>query len=128
MGKIAIVTDSLADVPEEFIKMYNVYVAPLVINIDGISYKDAVDLSKDDFYNLLNEGKMPTTSQVPPAEFIDMFEDLLKSYECIIAILLSSKLSGTYQSAVIAKNTLNNDKIFIIDSRNFSLGNGLIVI
>ncbi|QSZ26661.1 DegV family protein [Aceticella autotrophica] len=128
MGKIAIVTDSLADVPEEFIKMYNIYVAPLVINIDGISYKDGVDLSKDDFYNLLNEGKMPTTSQVPPGEFIDMFEDLLKSYECIIAILLSSKLSGTYQSAVIAKNTLNNDKIFIIDSRNFSLGNGLIVI
>ncbi|MDI6604664.1 MAG: DegV family protein [Thermoanaerobacteraceae bacterium] len=128
MGKIAIVTDSLADVPEEFIKMYNIYVAPLVINIDGISYKDGVDLNKDDFYNLLNEGKMPTTSQVPPTEFIDMFEDLLKSYECIIAILLSSKLSGTYQSAVIAKNTLNNDKIFIIDSRNFSLGNGLIVI
>jgi DegV family protein with EDD domain len=128
MGRIAIVTDSLADVPEEFIKMYNIYVAPLVINIDGISYKDGVDLSKDDFYNLLNEGKMPTTSQVPPTEFIDMFEDLLKSYEYIIAILLSSKLSGTYQSAVIAKNTLNNDKIFIIDSRNFSLGNGLIVI
>lgn len=127
MEKVAIVTDSLADIPEEFVKAYGIFVVPLTINIDGISYKDCVDITKDEFYKLLKEGKMPTTSQISPVEFIEVFNDLLKSYDNIISILLSSKLSGTYQSAVIAKNMIDTSRIEVIDSRNFSLGNGFIV-
>lgn len=128
MEKIAIVTDSLADIPEEFVKAYGIFVVPLTINIDGISYKDCVDITKEEFYKLLKEGKLPTTSQANPIEFVDVFKDLLKSYDNIISILLSSKLSGTFQSAVIAKNMVDTSRIEVVDSKNFSLGNGFIVI
>jgi len=71
---------------------------------------------------------MPTTSQISPIEFMEVFSDLLKSYDEIICILLSSKLSGTYQSALLAKENLKNSKITVLDSKNFSLGAGLLAI
>nr|WP_231968882.1 DegV family protein [Thermoanaerobacterium sp. RBIITD] len=128
MSKIAIVTDSVTDIPDDLVKIYNIYVVPLTINIDDVSYKDGIDLKKDEFYNLINSGKIPSTSQISPIEFMDVFNDLLKSYDKIICLILSSKLSGTYQSALIAKYNLNTDKITVIDSKNFSLGNGFIVL
>lgn len=128
MSKIAIVTDSVSDIPDDIVKLYDIYVVPLTIDIDGVSYKDGIDIKKDDFYNLLNSGKMPTTSQISPIEFMDVFSDLLKSYDEIICILLSSKLSGTYQSALLAKDNLKNSKITVIDSKNFSMGAGFIAI
>lgn len=128
MSKIAIVTDSVSDIPDDIVKLYDIYVVPLTIDIDGVSYKDGIDIKKDDFYNLLNSGKMPTTSQISPIEFMEVFSDLLKSYDEIICILLSSKLSGTYQSALLAKENLKNSKITVLDSKNFSLGSGLLVI
>ncbi|MGB9678975.1 MAG: DegV family protein [Thermoanaerobacteraceae bacterium] len=128
MDKIAIVTDSLADVPEDLVKTYGIYVVPLTINIDGVSYKDGIDITKEEFYKLVEEGKMPTTSQVSPVEFMDVFNDLLKSYDYIIAIILSSKLSGTYQSAEIAKGMVNPSRIQVFDSLQYSFGNGIIVL
>ncbi|MBE0068306.1 DegV family protein [Thermoanaerobacterium thermosaccharolyticum] len=128
MSKIAIVTDSVSDIPDDIVKLYDIYVVPLTIDIDGVSYKDGIDIKKDDFYNLLNSGKMPTTSQISPIEFMEVFSDLLKSYDEIICILLSSKLSGTYQSALLAKENLKNSKITVLDSKNFSLGAGLLAI
>ncbi|AIS52576.1 DegV domain-containing protein [Thermoanaerobacter kivui] len=128
MEKIAIVTDSLSDIPEDLIKTYGIFVVPLTINIEGVAYKDGVDLTKEVFYKLLKEGKLPTTSQVSPVEFIDVFNDLLKSYDYIIAIILSSKLSGTYQSAVIAKDMVDAKRVEVIDSRHYSLGNGFLVL
>ncbi|AFK86742.1 MULTISPECIES: DegV family protein [Thermoanaerobacterium] len=128
MGKIAIVTDSVSDIPDDIVKLYDIYVVPLTVDIDGIYYKDGVDIKKDEFYDLINSGKMPNTSQVSPIEFMDVFSDLLKSYDEIICILMSSKLSGTYQSALLAKDNLKNQNITVIDSKNFSLGEGFIVI
>lgn len=128
MSKIAIVTDSVSDIPDDIVKLYDIYVVPLTIDIDGVSYKDGIDIKKDYFYDLLNSGKTPTTSQISPIEFMEVFSDLLKSYDEIICILLSSKLSGTYQSALLAKENLKNSKITVLDSKNFSLGSGLLVI
>ncbi|MGB9779246.1 DegV family protein [Caldanaerobacter sp.] len=128
MGKIAIVTDSLSDIPEDLIKTYGIFVVPLTINIEGKSYKDGVDIKKEEFYKLLREGKMPTTTQASPVEFMELFEDLLKSFDYVIAIILTSKFSGTYQSAMIAKDMVDKNRIEVIDSRQFSLGNGLLVL
>lgn len=128
MEKIAIVTDSLSDIPEDLVKTYGIFVVPLTINIDGVSYKDGVDITKEEFYRLLREGKMPTTTQVSPVEFMEVFKDLLKNYDYIIAIILTSKFSGTYQSAVIAKDMVDPKRIEVIDSRHFTLGNGMLVL
>lgn len=128
MEKIAIVTDSLSDIPEDLIKTYRIFIVPLTINIDGASYKDGVDITKEEFYTLLREGKMPTTTQASPVEFMEVFTDLLKSYDYIIAIILSSKLSGTYQSAMIARDMVDSKRIEVIDSRHYSLGNGMLVL
>lgn len=128
MEKIAVLTDSVSDIPDDMLKLYDIYIAPLTINIDDKSYKDGIDIKKEEFYKIIESGKVPSTTQVSPIEFMDIFKDLLKSYDMILCILISSKLSGTYQSAVIAKNNLESDKIFIIDSKNFSLGDGLIAL
>ncbi|AAM24709.1 MAG: DegV domain-containing protein [Caldanaerobacter subterraneus] len=128
MEKIAIVTDSLSDIPEDLIKTYGIFVVPLTINIDGKSYKDGVDIKKEEFYKLLREGKMPTTTQASPVEFMEVFEDLLKSFDYVIAIILTSKFSGTYQSAVIARDMVDKNRIEVIDSRHFTLGNGMLVL
>lgn len=126
---VKIITDSTADLPKELIKKYDIRVAPLMVNFKDETYKDGVDLTSREFYLKLKESKqLPTTSQVNPPVFIEMFGNELKQGNSVISIHLSSKGSGTYQSAVNAKNTLGSDNISVIDSLGYSMGMGLIAI
>lgn len=129
MEKIIIVTDSTADLQENFIKGNNIVVLPLTVTYQGKIYKDGVDLTTEQLLRFLDEGdELPKTSQVNPKEFYDVYKELLDKDYSIISIHLSSQLSGTYQSANIAKDMLNTDKIHIIDSKSVSFGTGLLVI
>lgn len=126
---IRIITDSICDVPEYYVKKYNIRIMPLIVHFGEESYKDGVDLTLGEFLKKLEKSEiLPTTSQVPPLEFYEAFKEETDAGNEIIAILGSSELSGTYNSAVMAKKQLNKEEIYVIDSRGVTLGAGMLVI
>ncbi|AOT72408.1 DegV family protein [Geosporobacter ferrireducens] len=126
---IRIITDSVSDIPVELCEELNIKVMPLVVHIGEQYYKDGIDLTPEDFFQLMAENEnLPTTSQVSPGEFLKAFDELTSSGDTVIAILMSSALSGTYNSALTAKEMLKNRDIEVIDSKGVTLGYGLLVI
>lgn len=129
MNKIAIVTDSTADIPKELVEKHNIRVVPLTVSFKDRTYYDGVDLNIDKLLEMLDEGEeLPKTSQVNPARFCDEYKRLLDDGYKIISIHLSSNLSGTYQSAIIAKNMLETEDIYVVDSRTVSFGTGMLAL
>lgn len=117
MSKIKIVTDSTSYISKEFIKSDDVSVVPLSYVFDGESHLEGYRGEFDEFFTKLGSTKLfPTTSQPAAGDFYDVFNKAFETYDEIIAIVLSSKLSGTYNSAILAKNMLEDKKITIIDS------------
>ncbi|MDF2840824.1 MAG: hypothetical protein K0Q99_1596 [Clostridia bacterium] len=126
---IRIITDTMCDVPKDWAEKYNIRVMPLTVHFGEASYKDGVNITMQEFYSKLEASEnLPTTSQVPPIEFLDAFNDELNNGNDIICINGSSQLSGTYNSALLAKNQLESDKIHVIDSEGVTLGAGLLAI
>ncbi|MCX7951845.1 MAG: DegV family protein [Clostridiales bacterium] len=129
MNKIAIVTDSTADIPKDLVEKYNIRVVPLTVSFKDRTYYDGVDLNIDTLLGMLDEGEeLPKTSQVNPARFCDEYKRLLDEGYKIISVHLSSNLSGTYQSALIAKNMLETEDIYVVDSRTVSFGTGMLAL
>lgn len=126
---VKIVTDSTWDFDEKTKNEYNIEIVPLYVTIDGKRYREGVDITNEEFYKLIEKTKKtPQTSQPSPYDFIEVYKKLLKNFEKIISIHISSKLSGTYSSALIAKKELDkDDRILILDSKNASGALGLIV-
>ena len=126
---LRIVTDSTCDLPESLTKALDITVVPLKVLFGEEVYRDGVDLSKSDFYKKMAEHKqLPTTAQVNPGEFLEVFQDILTKQDEIIGIFISSKLSGTYSSAVIAKEQLGEARIHLVDSGSTSFGLALLVV
>lgn len=126
MEKIKIITDSTADLPQELYDKYDIEVLPVVINFGEESYLDRVDINAEMLLNRMKtEKELPTTGQIIPNRFIDCFNKYLEDGYKIIAILMSSAMSGTYQSACIAKNAIESDDIFIVDSQNIAPALGI---
>lgn len=95
------------------------YYIPLTVDIAGRCYKDGVDLKAQKFYKLLTSSKeFPKTSQPSPEDYIPYFEEVKQSGDDLIYITVSSALSGTYQSGNIAKEMVDYDRIYIIDSKS----------
>lgn len=129
MEKIKIITDSTADLPQYIIDKYDIEVLPLIVNVKGKAYLDTKEIKLPELLKVMDEENIfPTTSQVNPQRFYDCFKSYLDKGYKIISILLSSKMSGTYQSACIAKDMLESDDIVVIDSLNVTSGLGLLVI
>ena len=118
-NKVAIVTDSTAYLPEEYRKKYNITVVPLSVIWGNEVYRDGVDIQANEFYERLAKSKvMPSTSQVTPAAFQSTFQSLIEQGYDVLAILVSSKISGTFQSAIQARDLLSSasNKIGLVDS------------
>ncbi|MDO4534402.1 MAG: DegV family protein [Clostridium perfringens] len=129
MEKIKIITDSSCDLSKDLIERYEIEVLPLLINFGEESYLDGVDIDFNTMYERIErEDTLPTTSQVVPSRFVEAYEKWLGEGYKIIVLPLSSKMSGTYQSANIAKMEVNSDDIKIIDTLNVTSGLGLIVL
>ncbi|MCX8095730.1 MAG: DegV family protein [Caldisericia bacterium] len=126
---IKIVTDSTWDFDENTKKEHDIEVVPLYLTIKGKRYREGIDISNEEFYEVMKTcEKLPQTSQPTPLDFIEIYKKLLKDFEKIISIHISSKLSGTYNSAVLAKNEIDKDnRITVIDSKNASGALGLVV-
>ena len=129
MEKIKIITDSTLDLPVELIREKNIEVLPLLINFGEESYLDGVEITTKEMIDKINAtGILPTTAQVTPNRFEETFKKYLDEGYKIVALTLSSDMSGTYQSACIAKDMLESDDIVVIDSRNVTSGLGLLVL
>ena len=129
MEKIKIITDSTLDLPKELIREKNIEVLPLLINFGEESYLDGVEITTKEMIDKINStGVLPTTAQVTPNRFEETFKKYLDEGYKIVVLTLSSDMSGTYQSACIAKDMLESDDIVVIDSRNVTSGLGLLVL
>ena len=129
MEKIKIITDSTLDLPVELIREKNIEVLPLLINFGEESYLDGVEITTKEMIDKINAtGILPTTAQVTPNRFEETFKKYLDEGYKIVVLTLSSDMSGTYQSACIAKDMLESDDIIVIDSRNVTSGLGLLVL
>lgn len=129
MEKIKIITDSTLDLPSDLIKEKNIEVLPLLINFGEESYLDGVEINTREMLDRIEkENILPTTAQVTPNRFEEVFKKYLDEGYKIVTLVLSSEMSGTYQSACIAKNMLDTDDIVIIDSRNVTSGLGVLAL
>ncbi|MGI6452300.1 MAG: DegV family protein [Syntrophomonadaceae bacterium] len=124
-----IITDSTSYLPADFIQHNNIQVIPLNVHLHDRVYKENLDLSNQEYYHLLRTQPIfPSTSQPSTGDFCKVFEQLQPGDEAIV-ILISSRLSGTVQSAEIAKNILGKpSNIHIIDSYTTTVGMGLMVL
>lgn len=119
MKKIAIVTDSASGLSQEYIDQHDIRVLPMSVIVDGKAYRENVDASTEEIYNMLkNSGEGAKTSQPPIGEFIEMYEalDNDEAYDSIVAIHASSELTGTYQSSLSASEDISKP-VYVIDSR-----------
>ncbi|WP_018589150.1 DegV family protein [Terrisporobacter glycolicus] len=124
---IKIVCDSISDLPQEILKKYNVDIVPLTVIFNNKEYLAGENLTTKDFYKMLRESdSMPKTSQATYVQFKSVFEKYDENTQ-IIYISGSSIASGTYQSAMLAKND-GHDNVFIFDTENLSIGSALFVI
>ncbi len=126
--KVAIVTDSTAYIPDELIKKYDIHVIPLNVNWSGKSYLDNVDITPEEFYQRLQiEQELPTTSQPSAGAFQSLFLKLAENYTGVVAILISSDLSGTIASAMAAKHMVGDFPVEVVDSRLTTMASGFLV-
>jgi len=129
VSAIAIVTDSTAYIPNDLVRKYGIHVAPQILIWGEETIRDGVDIMPAAFYERLKTATvMPTTSQVTIAYFHELFQKLAAEGKQILAILVSSKLSGTISSAVQAKEMLPQAQIEIVDSLSTAMALGFQVL
>lgn len=129
MAKIAIITDSTAYLPEKYLNEYNITVLPQILIWGDQTFQDGVDIQPTEFYERLKNSKTnPSTSQVTPASFNEAFGRLSALGFEILCILISSKFSGTIESAVQAKQMFPDAKIEIFDSLTSAMALGFQVL
>lgn len=128
MAKIAFITDSTAYLSTSFIKEHEITVIPLNLHWDDTNYRDGVNIHPEEFYDMLEKSdSIPTTSQPTYGEFEVLLKDLSKESDAIIAVLISSGISGTVDSALMAQKHLSSIPVEVIDSKLTSAGLALLM-
>ena len=127
---VKIVTDTLSDITSDLAAELDVTLVPLYVRFGEKLYRDRVEITSEDFYRrLVNEPKLPSTTQPTPNDFAEVYKKLAETTDEILVIVVSSKLSGTYQSAMQAKDYVKGKcRIEIVDSLTVALAEGLIVV
>ncbi|HOE34407.1 MAG: DegV family protein [Chloroflexi bacterium] len=130
MGKIIITTDSSAYLPQEYAERYNISVIPLTLNWDGKTYRDGIDIGATEFYTRLSKSQtLPTTSQVTVQQYLDFFKPLLEAGHQVLHTGISTGISASMNSALIAKEELGNPQgLEIVDSKLVSTALSFLVL
>lgn len=124
---VKIISDSTCDLSPELLKKYDIAVIPLSINMEEKTGKDGIDVTPEDIYEFVaKSGKLPTTSAVNVADYAEVFKYWHDQGYSVVHFTISSEFSSTYQNACIAAENFNN--VFVVDSRNLSTGQGLLVL
>lgn len=124
MKKIAWITDSTCGLPEDYIETHHIHVVPLSVIINGVPYRDDIDMTKDEFYDKLRTAEVEVkSSQASLGDFFELYKTLKKKYDCGIAIHASGELSGTFNNSVTAAEQ-TGFPVKVIDSKigNYALG------
>ena len=121
-GRFAVVTDSTADLPEEWRTRYGIAVVPLKVIFDNETFRDRVDITDDEFFRRLGAAtKLPTTSAPSPGEFADVYRKLAEDHDGCISIHLGAQLSATVQAAQIGAESVEGFKVNVIDSETVTM-------
>ncbi|MEO8636288.1 MAG: DegV family protein [Gemmatimonadales bacterium] len=123
---VAIVADSSNDLPDAVLDRHHIALVPMQVMFGDETFRDRVELKPEDFYRRMRLSKTnPTTSQPTPGEFVRVLRDARAEADEVIAVLVSARLSGTYQSGVTAAKVGGIDKVSCVDSGTASLGLGM---
>ncbi len=126
---IRVITDSTADLTPSLIERYDLAVIPLYVRFGETVYRDGIDLTHEQFLALLATSReLPKTAQPTPADFVAFFRPHLEAGDELIYVGLSSSLSGTFASAELARDQLDSPRLSLLDTRNLSMGIGLLAI
>lgn len=126
--KIAILTDSCADVPEEYVFKYHIYTVPMLITCKDGEYKDGITIHAQEVYERLKSGELPKTSTPLGGDIEGMLNYLKKKgYEKVLVLVLSGSLSSTVQAVRLIAEDVDIE-VYVIDSLSASIGNGALVI
>lgn len=129
MSKIAVITDSSAYLPPDLVQRHDVHVIPQVVLWGSQALLDGVDIAAEDFHRRLSQAReLPTTTQPNPDDFLKLYETLAESYCGILAVLISSQLSGTVNSAKASAEQFDKVPLRIVDTLSTSMGLGLPVL
>lgn len=128
--------DSTCDLTQEIIERYDIGIAPLTVTIDNKEYKDKVDITPDEFFEMLKNVKTnPTTSMPSPTEYLKIIDQAIEDgYTEMLCICMSSGTSGSYRSARIAKDCFYEQhpdspiKIYVVNSKSMSHGSGYLIL
>lgn len=128
MPKIALVTDSTCDLPEVVQAKYDPAIVPLHFTLGGVEYLDRVDMDRATFYERFRENdQVASSSQPSVGEFADVYASLLTDHDAVVSVHVSGRLSGTVESATLAAQSVDQDRIRVVDARHVSLGLGMVV-
>lgn len=128
MEKIKIITDSTCDLPREIIEKYDIDVMPVLINFGEDSYLEGTEITRDEMMERINrENVLPTTAQITPMRFEEHYRKYIEQGYKVVAIHMSSMMSGTYNSALIAKEEFSDEDIVVIDSLRITSALGMVV-
>lgn len=126
---IKIISDSLADIPQETARALGIEVMPLTIIFDDAQYEDGVEITPAEMYKKIEaSGKLPTSSQVTPRKFEEAFRKYVNEGYTVIYIGSSSRASGTFQSALVAKNAVGSEAVHVFDTYLLSYASGMIAV
>lgn len=114
--KTAVVTDSTAYIPKDIRDKWNIHMIPLNVIFGNEVYQEEVDITWSQFYQEMKTRELPTTSQPPIGQFVELFERLSNEYDAVICVHLSSGISGTYQGAVTASTMVDGITVYPFDS------------
>lgn len=125
---IRIITDSLCDLTMDYAKERNFDILPLTVRFGETDYKSGVDLTNEEFYEKLeNDPNHPTSAAVNPYDFEEIFQKYIDAGDEIVAIIFSKNMSATFQSAQIAANNVNSERLHLIDCENGAMGQALLI-
>lgn len=125
---ISFVTDSACDLPDEVVRAHGIHVLPMTLVFGGEALRDRVDIDADTFLERLRSGEQPTTSQPPPAAFLEYYGRAAEDGETVLAIPVGSSLSGTFASAEVAAKRFDRAPVTLVDSLGASLLQGFLVL
>ncbi len=129
MAGLQLISDSTCDLSKTLLEQYNIDTIPLYVTFGDAYYRDGVDMTPDDLYRKVVEvGDVPKTAAAGPADFESVFKKHLDEGKQVLYLGIGSKFSASLQNAMVAKQNLGSDDIFLVDSENLSSGSGLLLL
>jgi|YelNatPaOPRAMG01_1025707.scaffolds.fasta_scaffold00815_13 DegV family protein with EDD domain len=125
MHKVAVITDSTSRIPEKLKGDLPIFTLPLIVTVEGKPYREGVEISLDEFYRKLPTLRdFPTTSRPSPEDYISLFQEAFEQADSLVMITISSKISATYEGAVVAARNFPGKQIEVIDSGQLAMAHG----